>query len=178
MRRPEVGTGVPFAMRRRCCAPTHARVASVPCAQDLSIWQPMDCQEVPELYRPHLYRLPDLLDELAPALAEQAAPLANLLPAGWREALGAASFTARPMQLHAVRMPGGSACLPGTRVAQSVLQTTPASPLLLFPRGMRTEQQSALLSLASISLLNRPSCLCLRHALPQPKSLTAPHVAA
>jgi hypothetical protein len=32
-----------------------------PLLQDLSIWKPMQCAEVPETFRPHTFRLADML---------------------------------------------------------------------------------------------------------------------
>ncbi|KAL4435606.1 hypothetical protein ABPG77_002569 [Micractinium sp. CCAP 211/92] len=71
---------------------------------DLSIWQPMPCAEVPDTFRPHTFRMKDLLHDTNPALIEMVYSLSGLLPAQLRDAIAGFSFTCLPMQLHAVSL--------------------------------------------------------------------------
>lgn len=71
---------------------------------DLSIWKPMPCAEVPETFRPHTFRLADVLDDANPALNDLVYSVGALLPPRLRAAIAAFSFTCLPMQLHAVSL--------------------------------------------------------------------------
>lgn len=44
-----------------CGVPPPSMLCTAPRLQDLSIWQPMPCAEVPDTFRPHTFRLKDLM---------------------------------------------------------------------------------------------------------------------
>jgi phosphatidate cytidylyltransferase len=67
---------------------------------DLSIWQPMECVEAPDTFKPHLYTASTILDWLAPEKSKSIAPY---LPQ-WVLDDDRFSFVAMPMQLHAVML--------------------------------------------------------------------------
>lgn len=69
---------------------------------DLSIWQPMECTQVPDTYQPQLIKLSDVQAELPDLVNELLGVVGSQLPAGWARAIAGFSFTARPMQIHAV----------------------------------------------------------------------------
>jgi phosphatidate cytidylyltransferase len=71
---------------------------------DLSIWQPMPCDEVPDIYRPHTFRLSDALTGANPAWVDLVHNVGALLPERLRSAIAGYTFTCLPMQLHAVSL--------------------------------------------------------------------------
>ena len=118
-----------------------------PPLQDLSIWQPMPCAEVPETFRLHTFRLADLLGDADPALVEAVHATAALLPPRMRRAIAAFSFSCLPMQLHAVRparVSGDGALGAGSGASRHLLHPHDAAPrctpltLPIRPRSQRT----------------------------------------
>ena len=71
---------------------------------DLSIWRPMECQVVPDAYLPRTFTSAELRTELPGAVVGALAALGRHLPAGWAARAAGLSFTAIPMQLHAVML--------------------------------------------------------------------------
>lgn len=69
---------------------------------DLSIWQPMDCSEVPDTFRIHTFSVQDISELLSVETVDAIVQASRFLP-GWLTTwVSRLSFTALPMQLHAV----------------------------------------------------------------------------